>query len=436
MAFKNGWNSLKLTPEEANGIVSLAVSVAQSIDDPVILNSGIQSSIEQSEYFGWGALEHSHIATLFGVLDQTIPGKGFYRSAHNHLSKSLKDNPLLVSASVFGGLTQVGMAAVYLNSYSGRYGKLLERIDAEVNRVAAESAARLSMLKEIGVASSDYDFISGLSGVCAYLLARHTAGVSQSALVKVIETLIHLSWTKMGVTGLQTPQVKIVGSLKSADSYEYGLINCGISHGLPGVLAVLSKAVIADVLVSNLKEAVAGLTHWLMDIAIEDEHGYGWPQAVKLDEACQCIKPTGLSLDAWCYGGAGVSRALFLAGLALDDSSVTDYAKSAVQATLIRNRISRSLSSPTICHGLSGLLLTSLRFGQNYQQFECESAELLRLILDTHDKNSTFGFRDVEGCSTQVDNPGFLTGSCGVAMCLLAASTDIEPSWDRILLLS
>ena len=34
------------------------------------------------------------------------------------------------------------------------------------------------------------------------------------------------------------------------------------------------------------------------------------------------------------------------------------------------------------------------------------------------------------------DDPGILTGAAGVAMALLAATTTIEPAWDRMLLLS
>jgi hypothetical protein len=35
-----------------------------------------------------------------------------------------------------------------------------------------------------------------------------------------------------------------------------------------------------------------------------------------------------------------------------------------------------------------------------------------------------------------VADPGILTGAAGVALALLAAATPIEPSWDRMLLVS
>jgi hypothetical protein len=33
-------------------------------------------------------------------------------------------------------------------------------------------------------------------------------------------------------------------------------------------------------------------------------------------------------------------------------------------------------------------------------------------------------------------DPGFLTGAAGIALALLAATTAVEPEWDRILLAS
>ena len=34
------------------------------------------------------------------------------------------------------------------------------------------------------------------------------------------------------------------------------------------------------------------------------------------------------------------------------------------------------------------------------------------------------------------DDPGFLTGAAGVGLALLAATSDVEPAWDRVLAIS
>jgi hypothetical protein len=53
-------------------------------------------------------------------------------------------------------------------------------------------------------------------------------------------------------------------------------------------------------------------------------------------------------------------------------------------------------------------------------------------ILETFDPALPLGFRDIER-GTPLDQPGWLTGAPGVAMVLLAASTEVAPDWDRVL---
>jgi hypothetical protein len=43
-------------------------------------------------------------------------------------------------------------------------------------------------------------------------------------------------------------------------------------------------------------------------------------------------------------------------------------------------------------------------------------------------------FPDEAGSGTWIADPGFLTGSVGIALALLAATTPIEPAWDNVLL--
>jgi hypothetical protein len=37
---------------------------------------------------------------------------------------------------------------------------------------------------------------------------------------------------------------------------------------------------------------------------------------------------------------------------------------------------------------------------------------------------------------TWIADPGLLTGASGIALALLAATTDMEPAWDRMLLVA
>jgi len=41
---------------------------------------------------------------------------------------------------------------------------------------------------------------------------------------------------------------------------------------------------------------------------------------------------------------------------------------------------------------------------------------------------------DADGKENWDDDPGFLTGAAGIALALLAATSSVEPQWDRMML--
>jgi hypothetical protein len=146
----------------------------------------------------------------------------------------------------------------------------------------------------------------------------------------------------------------------------------------------------------------------------------------------------GPSRCAWCYGSPGIARALWLAGEALDRNDYRDLAVSAMQAVFRRPVAVRCIGSPTFCHGVAGLLAIALRFSHDLggTAFSGEIASLVQQLLDSYDPESLLGFRHLETRDTEMDQPGLLEGSPGVALALLASATNVEPTWDRLFLLS
>jgi hypothetical protein len=57
-------------------------------------------------------------------------------------------------------------------------------------------------------------------------------------------------------------------------------------------------------------------------------------------------------------------------------------------------------------------------------------------LLAAFEPETLVGFRNWEPGGTRVDQPGLLEGAAGVLLTLLAASTDVEPAWDRAFLLA
>jgi hypothetical protein len=83
-------------------------------------------------------------------------------------------------------------------------------------------------------------------------------------------------------------------------------------------------------------------------------------------------------------------------------------------------------------------LQVTLRFARDGAGaiFATAAKELTAQLLEAHESDSLFGYRDLKPQGRRIDNPGLLEGAAGVALVLLTAATSEEPIWDRILMLS
>jgi hypothetical protein len=203
---------------------------------------------------------------------------------------------------------------------------------------------------------------------------------------------------------------------------------------------VLALALDKGLEVPGQTEAVLQLSDWLVEHRIDDAWGPNWPMFIPmtpqgLDSAPDRAEP---SRNGWCYGSPGVARALWLAGTALGDASLRELAAEAMRAVARRPSANRLLNSPTFCHGLAGLLQIVLRFAHDTGEaaFADLAAELTDALLDAYEPGRPLGYAAVEASGNRVDRAGLLDGAPGVAMALLAAATDAEPTWDRLFLLS
>jgi hypothetical protein len=224
--------------------------------------------------------------------------------------------------------------------------------------------------------------------------------------------------------------------------YPNGNLNCGLAHGIPGPLGLMALALRSGVEVNGLKESIDRIANWLSQNRVDDAWGVNWPTAVPLapegGSAAGYPPPAAPSRSAWCYGGPGVARALWLAGEALDNPGYRELAVEAMKAVYLRPVWWRRIDSPTFCHGVAGLLQTTLRFANDTGSPPfAEAAETLtEQLLSLYDPDSLLGYRSLEPGGQGVDQPALLDGAPGVVLVLLAAATDADPTWDKLFLLS
>jgi lantibiotic biosynthesis protein len=400
--------------------------------------SRAQTSFPQSVQWESGSIAQGNagVALLCAAMDRAFPGEGWDCHGHAHLEAAVRAAHARPSgASLFAGLAGVGFAAVELAAGRPRYRRLLTGIDDVVAAEATASAKRLTSGGSLPV--GEFDAVSGLSGLAAYLLRRgDSSHVAAAALSAVLTALAGRLTYDSQPPGWHTAERWL--SEEERRHYPHGNLNCGLAHGLPGPLAALALASLHGVDVPAGVDAIASAAAWLTGHRIDDEWGPNWPDAVPLAADGSEQAPPWPSRAGWCYGAPGVARALWLAGQALEEAPLRNLAVAAIEAVVARPAERRGLSSPTFCHGAAGLLQVLVRFAADTGAADLATAagRLCGELVDAFDPTSLLGYRNVEPGEVVVDHPGLVDGAPGVALALLAAGTDVEPTWDRLFLLS
>jgi lantibiotic biosynthesis protein len=373
------------------------------------------------------------LAVLFGYLDRCFPKDGWDKIAHEAVLRiggtvsASSDR----SVGLFGGLAGLAYATWYLSQGDTRYRRARTAIEDELLPRAVILAK--SLAKRFGMPVEDYDLVTGLSGVAAYLLCRVTDDRALQALRTIVETLVEIVERDTPIPAWFTP-ADMISAKHMKGKYPMGNLNCGLAHGMPGMLGVLALAYRENIEVPRLRSAIERLAHWLVAQRRSDRWGASWPAAVGV-AASDLASPAPVG---WCYGNPGVARALWIAGSVLENASLRDTAIEALQSVYHRPPSRRGVTSPTFCHGAAGLLQITMRFASEtaMTDFTDGASSTLERLFELFSDDAEFGYRDADSESGLVDRAGLLEGAAGVALVLLAAASNQEPGWDRIFLLS
>jgi hypothetical protein len=382
------------------------------------------------------------IAMTCAYLDACWADEGWDRVGHNYLTTAAVAAEGLpqLSPAMFGGLAGLAFAGRSLSRGATRYRNLLATLDDALLPQVTAQANGLAWPTMDGLPFGEFDLISGLAGIGAYLLLRCEQPGAVAALESALRALVVLANDTGSRPRWWTP-AHLLGDEETAALYPHGNLNCGLAHGIPGPLALMALALSRGVIVPGIEEAVDQLVTWLLAHRADDGWGVNWPYAISLTQEGLPDRSAGTdgpSRAAWCYGAPGVARALWLAGVARDRPDWRNLAIEAMEAVYRRPIAARQIDSPTFCHGVAGLLQITLRFANDtaLPVFADAAADLTEQLLSAYEPDSLLGYRNWEPGGTRVDQPGLLDGAPGVLLTLLAASTDAEPLWDRAFLLS
>ncbi|HEU0036518.1 MAG TPA: lanthionine synthetase C family protein [Kofleriaceae bacterium] len=306
-----------------------------------------------------------------------------YDAAVDRLVEQLASAP--ASHALIGGLAGAGWVIAHVAS------------DAE-DVLAPIDAALLADVQDAGL---PYDLISGLVGIGVYFVARG----DRDGVAAVVAQLAALQVTTAAGTAWRTPLHHIPAERRAA--WPAGYFDCGLAHGVPGVIALLGKAV--ELGVGDARPLLDGALRWLaMQRAGSPETG--------IYPAFAGAAPTR---TAWCYGDAGVAVATWNA-LARAGGSLAD-ARQLAEHVAQRAPDATKIVDATLCHGAAGLAHLMNRCYQASREPGFRDAAIAWLDRALAMRETWAGGDLLEGLP-------------GIGLVLLAATTAEEPRWDAMLL--
>jgi lantibiotic biosynthesis protein len=336
------------------------------------------------------------------------------------------------STALYGGFPGVAWLASHVTELEAGIEDPYVDIDTTLRRLLARSPW-----------PAPYDLISGIVGIGVYFLERLTVSralsVASECLALIADRLAELAeHTGAGTTWFTDPKFLPEWQRTQAPN---GYYNFGLAHGVPGVIALLGQICEANIGGARARELLAGGVDWLLAEASTHERSRfaSWRTEDAPGDPAQ-----SLSL-AWCYGDLGLSVALLRAARCVDEPR---WERAAVE--LARNVAARRDGGhrmpvdAALCHGTAGVAHVFNRIFQAtgdaiFEEAACHWFE--RTLQMRHQGAGIAGYRafHVTPDNTPgrwVDDSRFLEGVTGIGLSFLAATSEVEPDWDRLLLIS
>ena len=268
----------------------------------------------------------------------------------------------------------------------------------------------------------EFDLGGGLVGLGVYALERLPHPAAKTALERVIDRLEELARrTREGVVWRTYPEL-LPESARVLRAH--GDFDLGMAHA-------------AGVATAQVRSLAMPAVRWLL--AQKGSDGSQSHFAAWTDEGL-AWKP---ARTAWCYGDPGVAASLVVAGRAFGIPEWEAEGRSLALTAACRSPGPPGMQEGCLCHGAAGLAHILNRLYQATRDevlADAARAWFDRLFEMQRLGEGIGGFtaraKDAQGRPCRIAEPGFLNGSVGIGLAVLAAVSDVEPEWDRLLLLS
>jgi class I lanthipeptide synthase len=368
------------------------------------------------------------LALLFAWLARTGRGQQADALAWHYLDEAIDAvSTQELGPSLFGGFAGVGWAAELVDH-------LLEPDADDRNEAIDEAVVRL--LSRANLWPAPHDLVVAVTGLGVYALQRWPRPLAIESLRLVLERLHEQARRDEHGVYWWTPPEGLLHP-ESRRQYPSGRADLGLAHGMAGAIALLGSICAVGVEREAARPLLDGAVSWLLAHSVETEAGPTFPVWL-----APGVEPTRARC-AWCYGDPGIAAALLVAARGVRADKWEQTAVALAGRAADRPPEETGVVDACFCHGTAGLAHIYNRLYQATGEPKLRRAGVywLERTLDFYRSARGHGGSWVQGSADPAQagpwtGIGMMEGAAGVALVLLAATTSVEPLWDRMFLVS
>jgi len=436
---------------------AIILDLAHKMQNPLKVKATVLESTNKNpalDQLPWADQSLSHgfpaLVSFYAHLDKYYPDQKWDLAAHEYVLQIVAsiESDGIHDYSLFGGLSGICWSLLQASKSKTRYQKLLQTLNEDLVE-AVKNYYLLPMKddvqKKVPSGVQLYDLIQGIVGIGAYMLQDLHNPLFYETLISITQTLIERC-RPIRIEGYKVHGWYVPNHFQFTDQdiqqFPKGNFNLGLAHGVPGILSFLSIAYAHGICLDHQLETIQQITNWLVSKNCGEKNSPRWCDRVSFEEETRNLSSSAsIHRDAWCYGTPGVARSLYLAGDALKDNLLKNFASHAFRTIFQRSEEEWGLVSPTFCHGTVGLLAITFRMAQDTDDLYLydHTENLKQKLISKFNASFPFGFQDLEPLTFQkgamklnymgVNKAGLLEGAAGIGLGLLGISRK-NAVWD------
>lgn len=214
-------------------------------------------------------------------------------------------------------------------------------------------------------------------------------------------------------------------------------VSIGLSHGLPSIIAILSKISAEGIAVDQCNDLITGTLNYILHYKNTAGPNGLYPTSVELHPE----KPLGGGRLGWCYGDMDIAVALHFANKVMPDQRNVQLINEIMDFCLTKDTAAKAvINESSLCHGAAGVAHIYNRFYNAYGDEKYKAATNIWMDITRQKMKKEDGkwwLLNTSDYKSQWDtSTNTITGISGVGLIFLSAIAPVTPDWDEMYLLN